>query len=428
MSSDVLIDIDLTCPLCGTEFKATKTKVKTKETTPVGYEDYLVPIYKNEYTNPMSYEIIVCPECYYSVFHSDFSQKKKKNKEILVTAKKIKDDLIKIGRDVNFNTLQRNYGLARLSYIIAAHIYEKHEPKQLIKLSKCYIRIAWYSKQLKDYDFYRTALKKAQDAYIRSYNAIDDFETSATLLFIIATLYEELGDFEAAAPYLNKLNGNQKMKKVPAIVTKLEDVTNKARRVLKKIDEEERELTKEEKKAEKKKRKEAIKTKPFKKPFGIELELPKTDDLEKRKKKEKTQAEKDYNIKLTGKPTVLVVDDSKLIRSNIRNVLISHADIVGEATNGNEAVLLYQELKPDFITLDLEMPGMNGIEAIHKIIEYDKEAKIIMLTSNKESKNVVAALKAGALNYLIKPVNREKLVAIIDKYEKEKKESETNSS
>jgi len=116
---------------------------------------------------------------------------------------------------------------------------------------------------------------------------------------------------------------------------------------------------------------------------------------------------------------VLLADDHKLIRSAIRALLESEDDIevVDEAANGVEAVLKTQALHPDVILMDLMMPRKTGIEAIEEIIPKDPKARILVLTSSSEDEHVFAAIKAGALGYLLKESSTQELVqAIRDVY------------
>lgn len=107
---------------------------------------------------------------------------------------------------------------------------------------------------------------------------------------------------------------------------------------------------------------------------------------------------------------IVVVDDSLIIRRNIAKMLerMGH-EIVAEAKNGKEAIACYSKHSPDLITMDITMPDMDGIEAVKGIIKRNEEAKIIMVTSHGQEEMVIAAIKAGASGYVLKPVNAEKL-------------------
>ena len=113
---------------------------------------------------------------------------------------------------------------------------------------------------------------------------------------------------------------------------------------------------------------------------------------------------------------ILVVDDSLIIRRNIKKYItnLGHA-VAGEAKNGVQAIEQCKKLKPDLITMDITMPDMDGITAVKKIKEIDKNANVIMVTSHGQEPMVMNALKAGAKGYILKPVSPEKLRESIGK-------------
>jgi len=104
---------------------------------------------------------------------------------------------------------------------------------------------------------------------------------------------------------------------------------------------------------------------------------------------------------------ILVVDDSTVMRKIITQILRSEAfDVVGEASNGEEGVQMFKELKPDLVTMDVNMPIMDGLAALRKILELDPAARVVMLTSESEQKMVLEAVQSGAKNYVVKPPDR----------------------
>ena len=112
---------------------------------------------------------------------------------------------------------------------------------------------------------------------------------------------------------------------------------------------------------------------------------------------------------------VLIVDDHAIVRKGIR-ALLSEADgleVVGEADNGQEAVLRAQETHPDVILMDLLMPGMDGIEATRQITSRQPKARILVLTSFAADNKVFPAIKAGAAGYLLKDSSPDELVRAI---------------
>lgn len=118
----------------------------------------------------------------------------------------------------------------------------------------------------------------------------------------------------------------------------------------------------------------------------------------------------------TDAKKVLVVDDSSLIRKMLRQLLEkNNYAVVGEATNGQEAVDMYPQVKPDVVTLDVTMPVMDGVEALKKIKEIDKDAKVIMLTAAGQKDRIMEALKLGALAFITKPFDENDLLKNLKK-------------
>lgn len=109
-------------------------------------------------------------------------------------------------------------------------------------------------------------------------------------------------------------------------------------------------------------------------------------------------------------PTVLVVDDALFMRVTIGNMLKEWGfDVIGEAANGKEAVMLYDQLKPDLVTMDVTMPVMTGIDAVKSIVEKDPKAKVIMITALGQQKKIKAAIDNGAKDFITKPFQPEQL-------------------
>lgn len=109
-------------------------------------------------------------------------------------------------------------------------------------------------------------------------------------------------------------------------------------------------------------------------------------------------------------PTVLIVDDALFMRVTIGNMLKEWGfEVVGEASNGKEAVSLYGQLKPDLVTMDVTMPVMTGLEAVNHIISDDPDAKIIMITALGQQKKIKTAIKSGAKDFITKPFKPELL-------------------
>jgi DNA-binding NarL/FixJ family response regulator len=112
---------------------------------------------------------------------------------------------------------------------------------------------------------------------------------------------------------------------------------------------------------------------------------------------------------------ILIADDHPIVRQGLELVFSTHADldIVSQATNGQEAVQLAKETKPDVIVLDLQMPVKDGLQAIEEINEAGLETQILVLTSFPDDDKVFAAIKAGASGIMLKDTPPEKLVEAI---------------
>ncbi|MFP4180520.1 MAG: response regulator [Spirochaetaceae bacterium] len=110
---------------------------------------------------------------------------------------------------------------------------------------------------------------------------------------------------------------------------------------------------------------------------------------------------------------VLVVDDSMFVTKQITQILTSESfEIAGTASDGEEGLEKYKELYPnvDIVTMDITMPKMDGVTALEKILEFDKEARIIMISALGKQDLVKKALMLGAKNYIVKPLDRTKVL------------------
>jgi NarL family two-component system response regulator YdfI len=108
---------------------------------------------------------------------------------------------------------------------------------------------------------------------------------------------------------------------------------------------------------------------------------------------------------------VLIADDHEMVREGLRLILESEAGflVVGEATNGAEAVRLTEELQPQVVLMDLRMPGMDGLEAIEHLRARWLTVQVVILTTYNEDDLMLRGLRAGALGYLLKDTNRQTL-------------------
>jgi Response regulator containing CheY-like receiver, AAA-type ATPase, and DNA-binding domains len=113
---------------------------------------------------------------------------------------------------------------------------------------------------------------------------------------------------------------------------------------------------------------------------------------------------------------IMVVDDAAFMRLMIRNILeeAGHT-VVCEAENGQEAVEKYKQYHPDLVTLDITMPVMEGLETLQRIRRYDPFAVVIMCSAMGQKPMVIEAIKMGAKDFIVKPVQQERVVEAVSK-------------
>lgn len=112
---------------------------------------------------------------------------------------------------------------------------------------------------------------------------------------------------------------------------------------------------------------------------------------------------------------VLIVDDSSMMRRNLKMMLerAGHS-IIAEASDGLQAFQEYKMHQPDLVTMDITMPGINGVDTIKNIMAEFPDAVIVVVSALNTKHLVLEALKNGAKYYIIKPINMEKLLAVIN--------------
>lgn len=113
---------------------------------------------------------------------------------------------------------------------------------------------------------------------------------------------------------------------------------------------------------------------------------------------------------------VLIVDDAAFMRIMLKNILTKNGyDVCGEASNGNEALEKYKELKPDLVTLDITMPEKDGISALKDIRAFDSNAKCVMCSAMGQQAMVIEAIQSGAKDFIVKPFQADRVLESIRK-------------
>lgn len=114
---------------------------------------------------------------------------------------------------------------------------------------------------------------------------------------------------------------------------------------------------------------------------------------------------------------ILICDDSILARKQIKDIIATiGTPTIFEASDGESAIELYKENKPDLVFLDIVMPKKDGNIAIDEIMDYDKNAKIIIVSSVGTQSQLKCALEAGATDFIQKPINKEHIIEVVNKY------------
>jgi two-component system chemotaxis response regulator CheY len=114
--------------------------------------------------------------------------------------------------------------------------------------------------------------------------------------------------------------------------------------------------------------------------------------------------------------TVLICDDAIFMRTMIGDILRQAGfEVVGEAENGAQAVEKYRALRPDFVTMDIVMPDMGGIDAVRAIIAEDPQAKILMCSAMGQQALVIEAIQAGARDFVVKPFQPSRVLEAVQR-------------
>jgi two-component system chemotaxis response regulator CheY len=114
--------------------------------------------------------------------------------------------------------------------------------------------------------------------------------------------------------------------------------------------------------------------------------------------------------------TVLIVDDVAFVRHTLREIFTEAGyRVVGEASDGAEAVNLYAQVKPDVVTMDIVMPQMSGIDATRRIVKSDMTARVVIISAMGQENLVMEAINVGAKDYILKPFTASDVLKTIER-------------
>jgi two-component system, chemotaxis family, chemotaxis protein CheY len=113
---------------------------------------------------------------------------------------------------------------------------------------------------------------------------------------------------------------------------------------------------------------------------------------------------------------VMIVDDAELMRMVIKDILLMHGhEVVAEVNDGEEAIQIYLEVKPDLVLMDLIMPNMDGKEALQQLLAIDPEAKVVLCSSLGQQALITESMKIGAMGFIVKPFEVNGMLDVIKK-------------
>ncbi len=114
--------------------------------------------------------------------------------------------------------------------------------------------------------------------------------------------------------------------------------------------------------------------------------------------------------------SVLICDDAIFMRTMVSDILTQAGfDVVGEAETGVQAVEQYRALRPDFVTMDIVMPEMGGIDAVREIVKHDPSARVLMCSAMGQQALVVEAIQAGARDFVVKPFQPSRVLEAVSR-------------
>ena len=114
--------------------------------------------------------------------------------------------------------------------------------------------------------------------------------------------------------------------------------------------------------------------------------------------------------------TVLIVDDAEFMRLMLKDILVDMGlTVVGEAADGQQALDLHRQTDPDLVALDANMPGMDGIETLRRLLEEKPDAVVVMISALGQKDKVLDAIQAGARDFIVKPFDQDRVQTTISR-------------
>jgi len=118
-----------------------------------------------------------------------------------------------------------------------------------------------------------------------------------------------------------------------------------------------------------------------------------------------------------GTKRILVVDDALIMRKRIMDIAQEAGwEVAGEAKDGEEAVALFRQHRPDLVTLDIVMPNLDGVSALKQMMEDDPQARVVMVSAVNQREKLSECIQAGAIDFIVKPFEKDSLRSLFDKY------------
>ena len=107
---------------------------------------------------------------------------------------------------------------------------------------------------------------------------------------------------------------------------------------------------------------------------------------------------------------VLIVDDALIMRQRIRDIAEAAGwQVAGEAADGHQAIAMYNQVQPDLVTMDIVMPGMDGVTALKQLIQQDSQAKVVMISAVNQKGKLAECIQNGAFDFVVKPFDKTSL-------------------